>query len=220
MSPWVALQGQGSANPVVRLHLFFKRESVDPEMTSDVGTEWGLQIWLCVGCWLVSGTVARHKRDHEAQARAPSVRTESPVRTELHWLFQYWFNPETTSDIGTEWGLQIWLCACCLERHDRTESPIWTELHWLFQYCFNPELTSDVGTEWGLPDLIVCVSPTFSCPRNIRRPSEFLSEATGVGPKALYEPSHTGRFSMRFNPEMTSDVVNGVEVSRLDCEYE
>ena len=39
---------------------------------------------------------------NRGEARAPSVRTESPVRTEPHWSFQYCFNPEMTSDIGTE----------------------------------------------------------------------------------------------------------------------
>ena len=40
----------------------------DPETTSDVGTEWGPQIWLCVYVCIsvVSGTVASKKRERRA----------------------------------------------------------------------------------------------------------------------------------------------------------
>ena len=51
-----------------------------------------------VVCVVVCGL--RNGGDHEAQA--PSVWTESNVRTEPHWSFQSCFNPEATSDVGTE----------------------------------------------------------------------------------------------------------------------
>jgi hypothetical protein len=76
---------------------------------------------------MVSGTVARRK------AQAPSVRNESPVRTELHWSFQYCFNCVCMYFRG------VWNRGEARAPSVLTESPVRTEPHWSFhdQYCFN-----------------------------------------------------------------------------------
>ena len=143
---------------------------------------WGFQIRsvVCVFLWYPEpwqgtstkrerqafGPKALYKPNHTGHFSTVSVRTESPVQTEPHWSFQYCFNPETTSDVGTEWGPQIW--------------------SWNDQWCRNGVRS---------PDLIVCVVVSWCVSLFVGSRTVAKHERQAFGLKALYKPNHTGHFS-------------------------